>query len=182
MGIYTVRARNWKDPATYDFGHASLHTSIMGPNLPAPNGGVYQDEEDPHVWLDAKGRLHAVVHMFRLGAHLASADGGHSWRWYGPVTCGAESPCGNGTEAQNWHRSIFSAIDGANQCMPIAGDDGGAVNAGTTELCPSRRERPHLIFDSAGRPVAVSNGITLPGGSDYCWTVTQPTALWKPGM
>eukprot|EP01050_Picozoa_sp_SAG11_P028655 SAG11_NODE_7747_length_1101_cov_1.488024_2_plen_235_part_00 len=67
MGIYTVRATNWKEPATYNFGHASLHDSIMGSDLPAPNGGVYEDEEDPHVWLDAKGRLHAVVHMYRLG-------------------------------------------------------------------------------------------------------------------
>jgi hypothetical protein len=180
MGIYTVRATNWKDPTTYDFGHASLHNSIMGPDLPAPNGGVYLDEEDPQVWLDSQGRLHAVVHMFRLGGHLASADGGHSWRWFGPVTCGVREPCGNSTNAQNWHRSIWPAIDGAKQCLPMAGVDGGA--SGTMELCPGRRERPHLIFDSSGRPLAVSNGITLPGGGDYCWTVTQPTTLWKPRM
>ena len=180
-GIFTVRATNWKDPTTYDFGHASLHNSIMGASLPAPNGGTYLDEEDPHVWLDAKGRLHAVVHMFRLGGHLASADGGHSWRWYGPVTCGASKPCGNSTDADNWHKSIWPAIDGAKQCLPMA--EANEAQATEIELCPQRRERPHLIFDSAGRAVAISNGITLGGdGGDYCWTVTQPTVLWKPGM
>lgn len=179
MGIYTVRAANWKDPSTYKFGHASLHNSIMGPHLPAPNGGVYLDEEDPHVWLDAKGHLHAVVHMFRLGGHLASADGGHSWRWYGPVTCGVRTPCGNSSNAENWRRSMWPAIDGAKQCMPMAR---GVGTDSAVELCPGRRERPHLIFDSVGRPIAVSNGITLPGGGDYCWTVIQPTVLWEKGL
>ena len=80
MGIFLVRASDWKNASTYDFGHASLDSSVM--KISTPHGGVYFDEEDPHVWLDSKGRLHAVVHMFLLGGHLASADGGSNWRWY----------------------------------------------------------------------------------------------------
>ena len=39
------------------------------------------------------------------------------------------------------------------------------------------------LYPNAGRAVAISNGKTLGGdGGDYCWTVTQPTVLWKPGM
>ena len=171
MGIYVVRATNWKDPATYDFGHAALRNSIM--RISTPAGGVYRDEEDPHVWLDAKGRLHAVVHLFLLGGHLASDDGGRSWRWYGPVTY----PQGNSTDEQNWARSTWPAEDGAKQCAPLAGDSGGA-GAGTTQLCFQRRERPHIIFDSDGRAVAVGHGVVVPNGGDYCYTVIQPTTLW----
>eukprot|EP00035_Acanthoeca_spectabilis_P037934 m.48593 g.48593 ORF g.48593 m.48593 type:complete len:303 (+) comp8923_c0_seq1:994-1902(+) len=168
MGIYTVRATNWKDPTSYDFGHAALKNSIMG--ITTPSGGVYLDEEDPHVWLDAKGRLHAVVHMFQLGGHLASDDGGYHWRWYGPIT----SPPGNGTDEENWHKSLWWP-----RCPAIATDDG---SASTTELCFQRRERPHIIFDSKGLIMVVGTSATSPVSpgehGDSCWTVIQPTVLW----
>ena len=166
MGIYPMHATHWKDPTTYVFGHASFANSIMSPL----GVSAYLDEEDPHVWLDAKGRLHAVVHMFLMGGHLASNDGGYHWRWYGPTT----GPTSNATAAQNWQKSVFP------QRTPVQADGGGATC--TTELSFQRRERPHVVFNSAGQVMAVSWGVVpLFTQSDYCWTVTQPSALWKPG-
>ena len=188
MGIFVVRARHWRDAASYDFGVASLATSVMRPLVNPGVGGVYLDEEDPYVWLDRRGRLHAVVHMFLLGGHMASDDGGHSWHWFGPTT-GRTS---NATDAENQAKST----GGAAPCPPVAvtgtpggsgngngngNGSGGAVEPGPTQLCFQRRERPHLVFDARGRgPVAATFGVVWDRGDDYCWTMAQPTALWSP--
>lgn len=170
MGIYPMHASDWKDPSTYTFGPASFASSIMN----RLGVGAYVDEEDPHVWLDAKGRLHAVVHMFLMGGHLASDDGGYNWRWFGPF--GRNGP--NGTNTDDWRKSVFP------QQTPLQ-NTGMAEQPGvelkpTTQLTFQRRERPHLIFDS-GQVLAVSWGVVpMFTGSDYCWTVVQPSKLWAP--
>ena len=41
----------------------------------------------------------------------------------------------------------------------------------------SRRERPELMMDAAGRPTHLITGVTEPGGggqSDRSWTLVQP--------
>ena len=158
-GIFVVRATNWKDPTTYDWGHVLLKNSIMKIDNP-PFGAVIDDEEDPHVYLDAKGRLHAVVHLFGFGAHLASSDGGYNWRYYGPVYYGSDH-----SDPQLWTKSLWS------ENIEVAG--GGQIDY-------HRRERPHLIFDQKAQIVAYSVGITLDSGpGDYCWTMFQPTVLFS---
>ena len=78
---YRARAGHWKDPASYEWGAPSRANNIF-PGLAAgglANCGI----EDPTVWKDKHGRLHAVVHNWAAGGHAASADNGTSWRWFG---------------------------------------------------------------------------------------------------
>ena len=158
-GIFVVRATNWKDPKTYDWGLISMKNSIMKIDNP-PYGAVYDDEEDPHVYLDSKGRLHAVVHCFGFGAHLASADGGYNWRYYGPVYKGNDI-----SDPKLWQKSLWP------ETVPLVG--GGAIGV-------NRRERPHMVFDESGQLVAYSAGVTLQvGPGDYSWTMFQPTVLFS---
>lgn len=169
-GIFVVRATNWKQPSTYDFGNVTVAASIMHPVM-QPGQGNFLDEEDPHVWLDHKGRLHAVVHMFAMGGHLASDDGGHNWRWFGPVTYNAT----HDPPAENWRKSVWS-----EHAVIAAGPGSKSVIPGPLEIGIQRRERPHIVFNATGDIVAVSHGVTLSTGAlDYCWTLFQPTSCGR---
>ena len=102
--------------------------------------------------------------------HLFSADEGETWAlsdvypynatvWYGEAR-GEEAAAGGGARLG----------DGD------AGDDAAAARNLT------RRERPQLVFDEAGRPLALSTSAKEAGGTvspgDYTYTLLQPVRVW----
>jgi hypothetical protein len=44
----------------------------------------------------------------------------------------------------------------------------------------ARRERPHLVFNSAGQPAFLSNGVQESWGSDHSYTLVQPINVPYP--
>jgi hypothetical protein len=151
---YLARASHWRDEASYNFGRAEASRNVF-PIIASENGqncGV----EDPTVWLDAKGRLHTLVHNYRAGGHAASDDSGRSWRWYG-------GRCGNHSDP-GWCEEANCSAWGT----PVHFTDGSQV-----EL--QQRERPHVVLGVDGHTVvALSTGVREPDGlHDRTWTMVQ---------
>ena len=44
----------------------------------------------------------------------------------------------------------------------------------------ARRERPHLVFNSAGQPAFLSNGVQEAWASDHTYTLVQPINVAFP--
>jgi hypothetical protein len=154
---YSMRAKNWKDPSTYEWGHAVAANNIF-PSIVPPGETRTCGIEDPTLWLDSKGIVHAVVHNFRAGGHAASADRGKTWRWYGG-NCSAKV----GPASIDWSRSVWP------ESFAFATAPGKMVT-------PSRRERPHCIVDpKTKRVTAVTNALQL-GEADITQTLVQPVA------
>ena len=156
---YVVTASDWRDPASYHWGAATRANNVF-PALAQPTkDGVYYNcgVEDPSLWLDAHGIVHAVLHDWEAGAHAASADKGHSWRWYGGH-CSVSNRSAN-RSAIDWGRSVWP---------PVLRFESGR------EITPHRRERPHVILAKDGHTVeAISTGVQE-RGPDRTWTVVQP--------
>ena len=151
---YAMRAGDWKDPATYEWGAAVKESNIF-PSLVGPNDFANCGIEDPDLWLDRRGVLHAVVHNWRAGGHAASTDRGRTWEWFGG---NCSSAAGSGSV--DWSRSVWP--------QTLAFRSGPAVT-------PHRRERPHVVVHD-GRVVALTNGLqTTPPPKDHSWTLVVPT-------
>jgi hypothetical protein len=110
---------------------------------------VNRSQEDPFVFIDARGHWHALVHkMFDppetgpcgiwSGGHLFSEDG---TQW---------SPM-----ARAYNTTVFTT-------------DGAATTFG-------RRERPKLIFNALGQPTHLYNGAIPASGNPY--TIVAPINL-----
>ena len=73
---HVLTATDWKDPSTYTW---HPHPAFAPDNL---RGAV----EDPFVWTDVRGHLHALFHMqygcTNCGGHAFSRDG-LGWNWTG---------------------------------------------------------------------------------------------------
>jgi len=129
-------ASNWSDPATYvPRSDQAMFDGIK------PYGA-----EDPMLWQDANGIIHAILHdeqgdnrCTAIGRHAFSDDGG-----------------------ENWH---YGAEDAYNGTVAWRGGDAVAL---------FRRERPHMIVGKAGQPLFISNGVQETTDSDRSWTLIQP--------
>ena len=130
-----IYATNWLEANTYvNQGQA--------PNFNDPNG--HWEGEDPSLWQDSKGRYHILSH------NGARGQGGTSDETLGD--------CG---------RHLFSETGNAGSWITAPSPLGGCAyprvnvsfnNDGTIRSF-YRRERPHLIFDGKGRPVALSTAV-----------------------
>ena len=135
----------WRAPPG-GFANASAWQPVggvpEGPQLP-DNGNV----EDPFVWLDAKGRAHALFHNME------------------PST-GAVAYCG-----------VHAFSEGGEAWVSGGWAFGGTVEfTDGTDFTFSRRERPHLLFGGDGSLIALSSGVQYGGGGqgDGTFTLVQP--------
>eukprot|EP01045_Picozoa_sp_COSAG04_P031119 COSAG04_NODE_5643_length_1542_cov_2.119889_1_plen_399_part_01 len=99
---YLARASHWRDPKSYEWG-APSHARNVFPSLGVgelSNCGI----EDPTVWRDRNGNLHALLHNWAAGGHAASDDNGSTWRWYGG-NCSAKV----GPSSVDWSKSAWPA-------------------------------------------------------------------------
>lgn len=133
---HLLLASNWSDPSTY----------FPISDKPMFDGIKPYGAEDPMVWIDKAGVIHAILHdeqgdnrCTAIGRHAFSDDGGRSWSY-------ASEEAYNGT---------------------VAWRGGGGVAL-------YRRERPHMIVDQDGRPLYISNGVQEATDSDRSWTLIQP--------
>lgn len=153
---YTVTASHWRDAASYRWGAATRPANVF-PALAQPTAtdGVHNcGLEDPSLWLDGHGIVHAVLHDWTAGGHAASADRGRTWRWFGG-TC---SPTNR--TAIDWRRSVWPPL--------IRFKSGRSVS-------PHRRERPHVILGADRRVEAISTATQEQGPpNDRTWTMVQP--------
>eukprot|EP00035_Acanthoeca_spectabilis_P001797 m.82804 g.82804 ORF g.82804 m.82804 type:complete len:195 (-) comp11142_c0_seq2:77-661(-) len=121
---------------------------LVGPN-DTTNCGI----EDPTLWVDKAGIVHAVVHNWKAGGHAVSADRGKTWQWYGGNCSSATGP-----SSLDWTRSVWPpTINFTDQ----------------TSLYPHRRERPHLVIGNDGAVVALTTAVQL--GNDHTFTLVQET-------
>ena len=105
-----------------------------------------RSQEDPFMWIDARGHWHALVHK------MFDPPGG--------------GPCGA------WAGGHLFSEDGA-QWSPVARAYNTTVRtAGGGATVFTRRERPKLIFDARGRPTHLYNGAIPPQGNPY--TIVSP--------
>lgn len=107
--------------------------------------------EDPFVYLDPYNA--SVLHALSHAGHY-DASGGHAWS----VDGGGTWQYHNDTQA---YSSLIMYTDGSQQSF-------------------SRRERPHLVLDNQGVPIALTNGVTEGWPCtyrvcprDYCHTALQ---------
>ena len=157
----TWHAANYSDNATW---HA-VGTDATG--TPGPEGPQWPTAvEDPYVWRDAAGVLHALAHAFSpfYGVHAFVRPADVPANWSDP------------TAALRW--TVGGAAYG-NQ-VEFAGAGGGGGGGGRFAF--SRRERPHLIWAKGGfgrSPIALSNGVEYGArantpGEDAIFTLVQP--------
>eukprot|EP00039_Didymoeca_costata_P002312 m.59275 g.59275 ORF g.59275 m.59275 type:complete len:434 (+) comp11234_c0_seq3:188-1489(+) len=148
---YRVTATHWKMPATYKWGFAVRENNIF-PSLSAGKGETSNcGIEDPSLWLDKNGVIHAVVHNWRGGGHAVSGDRGETWRWFGGNCSSVVGP-----PSLDWSRSLW----------PMN------VTIGNTLYSPARRERPHIVVNRDGEIIALTTGTQL-GGEDLTFTMLQ---------
>lgn len=129
-------AQNYTDPASW---------ALAAGGAPLPDG---DNTEDPHIYMDAHGRYHALFHAMDpnddpafCGAHAFSIDG-VAWTYSGWAY-------GNNATYTDGEVHTFS-----------------------------RRERPHMLFAPDGTtPLALSTGVQYAGGyGDAVFTLVQPIA------
>ena len=110
--------------------------------------------EDPYAFLDKRGRWHLLSHVYPTNANSSR---------YNDVVAGHAFS----RDGLAW---TFSAVEPWTSA--VEGDDGEVRDYAT-------RERPFLLFDDAGDPVALYTAVTLPGHpkqspEDYSFTHVQP--------
>jgi hypothetical protein len=104
-----------------------------------------------HQWIAAAGSanpgsFHAIFHS-DVEKNCGGAAGGHAWSSDGGVS---------------WEFSPYNAF--GNQVV--------LTNGSTITL--RQRERPHLVLDQKGRPVALTNGAGWRDDCDHVFTFAQP--------
>eukprot|EP01061_Rhynchopus_euleeides_P015551 TRINITY_DN2650_c0_g1_i1.p1 TRINITY_DN2650_c0_g1~~TRINITY_DN2650_c0_g1_i1.p1 ORF type:complete len:474 (+),score=194.63 TRINITY_DN2650_c0_g1_i1:320-1741(+) len=133
--MHLVTAQDWKNCSGY-----TIQQALLFPQLPLAGA------EDPFVYLDCKGRFHAIFHNKSpgnadavVGAH-AYSENGLDWIFAGSI-----------------YDNVVHNADG------------------TTDVF-SRRERPHFIFaDDECTPVALTTGVVYGGKyGDASYTHLQP--------
>jgi len=137
--IHLLTAADWKDKSTYkQAGVALFPDSIIS------NFGL----EDPYVYLDTKGRYHAIFHNM-----LNNDD---------QTTCGSHATSDDG---------IAWTFTGTAYGNKVQYTDG-------TSTTFSRRERPHLIINDQGQPTHLTTGVVAGDNKGCCddnsYTHVQP--------
>mmetsp|Transcript_29306 Transcript_29306/g.87658 ORF Transcript_29306/g.87658 Transcript_29306/m.87658 type:complete len:381 (+) Transcript_29306:328-1470(+) len=144
---HLVEASDWREPESY----VGAWDEMLFPDTRLlPYAGV----EDPFVYADARGSLHAVFHS-QIQDNDERLCGAHAWS----------------IDGKNW---TFGGTAWSNRVPFVA--------AGGVELYRfSRRERPHFVFDADGSIVALTTGVRYsahspaqPDGEDACYTLLQP--------
>jgi hypothetical protein len=105
--------------------------------------------EDTFMWQDPKGHFHALFHSFikgAVGGHAFSLDG-TNWTFGGK-------------------RNGFVQDGAYSLDVEVASQDQDQDNSttSTTTVTLARRERPHLLLDAVGNPIALTNGVQPPAG------------------
>lgn len=130
-----------------------IHVTNINPSGPRLNGNY----EDPFLFQDPRGNFHVIYHVYRTGpiggdAHncLPGHDGavvsGHAWSPDGlSWTTSATEPYGN----------VINLTDGSQQLV-------------------TTRERPKLLFNAAGDPTHLSNGV-CPSPGNFNTPFSCPT-------
>ena len=137
--LHLVTATDWRDPATY-----VARTEELFPAM-ADMGA-----EDPFLYMDAKGRFHAVVHNMNPCP-----------QWPCPAVAGGHAFSEDGVQ---WHYS------------GVAFNSSGYFDDGTP-FSFSRRERPHVIQGSQRELLAVTSGVQYGmANGDATYTFLQPVA------
>ena len=152
--LLAVSASDWRQPATYRWGHAVKSSNVF-PQLVPGNTTRTCEVEDPTLWYDKKKRIvHAVVHNWEAGGHAASADRGKTWRWYGG-NCSSTA----GPRSLDWSRSVWPPSFNVT---------------GERAVTPRRRERPHILLDNDGVVTAITSALQV-GSRNATWTLVQET-------
>jgi hypothetical protein len=162
---HLVTASNWKDNTTYVFHKEPLFAASQGLRA--------HGTEDPALYLDAKGRFHALFHNMqspspppmkrprvrptRVGVGAPNISGGHAFS----------------TDGVHWNYT------------GVAFNASGTYDDGST-FAFLRRERPHPVFAADGHTlVAVTNGVTYAdsttASNDACFTFLQPVVTTMGG-
>lgn len=121
--------------------------SITGPwatvlkNINPAGKGVGGTYEDPFLYVDARGNWHLLFHVYTLDVPATCVNSTVSGHWFSP-------------DGLSWTASPTAPF-GNN----VAFTDGSAMTVAT-------RERPKLLFNSAGEPTHLVNGVT--GGASHC--------------
>ena len=144
--LHSLRASDWRDPRTY---------------LPDSSARIFPQNkpfgaEDPMLWAQThhprggpsqpRMVVHAIVHD-EQGDSRETAIGRHAFSDDGGLT---------------WTYAQEDAYNGT-----VGWEGGGGVTLW-------RRERPHMVVDSAGVPIAVSNGVQESRDDDRSYTLVQP--------
>jgi hypothetical protein len=149
---YAMHAANWRDPSSYAWGSATKPFNVF-PGLVGPSDSANCGIEDPTLWLDRAGIVHALVHNWKAGGHAASADRGRTWRWYGGNCSSAQ-----GSSSTDWTRSAWPSdveySDGAHDT-------------------PHRRERPHVVVQRSGGAILGLTTAVQMQSADATWTLAQ---------
>eukprot|EP00937_MAST-01D_sp_MAST-1D-sp2_P004325 g4325.t1 len=104
-------------------------------------------QEDPFMWVDRRGRWHALLHkMFDDGGYAPSSDPVPSPGWPGGHIYSRDGLLWS--RQQRAYSTNITMLDG-------------------TVLVTRRRERPKLVFDSDGVPTHLTNGVILASGETY---------------
>lgn len=132
-------ADHWRDPESW-------RSTGQAPDFALPPSatdayGAWEGE-DPSLWRDRRGRWHILAHAgargtFDCGRHQFSKTGAaHTWLVAGGNV--TKQPGGD-LGGCAYPRENVSFVDGSRRTF-------------------YRRERPHLIFDIGGRPIALATG------------------------
>ena len=145
--------------------------------LPAgsASGTVCMNWEDQNIWVDRQGYFHTIMHAFR-GQNTSYPLPGCTNAGNGPFSpAGCTSLGGHGfsLDGSLWFVSPVPAYTAA-----VDFEDGSVVHF-------RARERPHLIFDSAGEPTHLISAVGDPGpggntgvsGQDHTFTLIQPLGV-----
>lgn len=126
--------------------------------------------EDQNIWVDSRGRLHALMHAFR-GQNTSYPlpgcwDSGGGFLPAGCSTLGGHLYSETGA---HWHVSPVPAYT-----AQVEYEDGSVVDF-------RARERPHLVTSAAGDPLYFISAVGNPGpggntgaaGADHAFTLVQ---------
>jgi hypothetical protein len=176
-----VLAYRVRGASNEEFVTLAVADSWKGPYVPraAPlwsnaTNDAFQATEDPFLWHDTRG-FHLLMHsmywpqgtdwwtLLHAGAYAFSADGAE-WTFVGPT----------------FHKAEDTKPDGP--LTPSAPWSGYVEWTNGTRTLMMVRQKPSLIFDSAGRATHLINGVDYespPGQTTGCywrkaWTLFQP--------
>ena len=158
LGIWRSRSRE-----PLPLGHHSQPHLLTAADWRDPSTYVWHAEpmfttqelggavEDPFVWVNRRGEFHALFHVqhgecLNCGSHAYSATGAQGTWVYTGIAYTANTT--------------------------FVGEAGGGGHPASM-VAFKKCERPHLILDGAGVPIALTNGVTV-GGTDASYTLLRP--------
>ena len=164
--------------------------------LEIPDAGLFPgwNGEDPYVWLDAKGRVHAVYHCYvndedPVGCHSVLEDLDGDWtKWVSPGDQAACTclplvclPCAlldsarlcstlldsASLETHKAHHHPTSTTATLSHPTHPLQDYRNVTFDNGTRVTLGRRERPQVLVSKDGLPVALFSGATIERGNSF---------------